>query len=128
MRCLQEAVSEAIVMHVGCRAERFLPHIQPYEFEGLLFSDVKALCSVEPTWAKNLALLEKIRLAANTPEHVNDGYDTRPSKRLENSLHPKYKKTIHGPRAAQHITLEVIEKECKHFKSWMDALRNLASR
>jgi hypothetical protein len=40
----------------------------------------------------------------DSPEHINDGYDTKPSKRLENLLHPKYKKTTHGPRAAARIS------------------------
>lgn len=127
VKCLQDALSEAIVAHVGCRPERFLPHIQPYEFEGLLFSDVKALCSVEPTWSKSVISLEKIRSAVDTPEHINDGYDTKPSKRLEDLLRPRYRKTTHGPRAAEHISLEVIEKECTHFKTWMNALRSLAT-
>jgi hypothetical protein len=124
---LQQAMSDAIVAHVQCRPERFVPHIQPYEFEGLLFSDVRALSSVEPTWASSLQPLIKIRASVETPEHINDGYETAPSRRLEGLLHPKYKKTMHGPRAAEHISLEVIERECRHFKSWMDALRGLAT-
>lgn len=125
--CLQQGLSAAIVAHVQCRPERFMPHIQPYEFEGLLFSDVQALSAVEPTWTKSLAALTKIRTAVDTPEHINDGYETAPSRRLESLLHPKYKKTTHGPRAAERISLEVIERECRHFKRWMNALRNLAS-
>ncbi len=114
--------------HVGCRPERFIPHIQPYEYEGLLFSDVNALCSIEPTWPASLADLIKIRASVETPEHINDGYETKPSKRLDDLLHPKYKKTSHGPRAAERITLEVIERECAHFKAWMDILRGLATQ
>ena len=125
--CLQNALHDAIVSAVGCRPERFLPHIQPYEYEGLLFSDVESLSSIEPTWAKSLKDLTNVRTFFETPEHINDGYDTKPSKRLENLLHPKYKKTLHGPRAAERITLAVIERECPHFKSWMDSLRGLAS-
>jgi hypothetical protein len=125
--CLQQALNTAIVSHVQCRPERFVPHIQPYEFEGLLFSDVQALSAVEPTWGKSLTALTAIRASADTPEHINDGYATAPSRRLEGLLHPKYKKTTHGPRAAERISLDVIEKECRHFKTWMDALRGLAS-
>lgn len=124
--CLENALRDAIVAHVGCRTERFLPHIQPYEYEGLLFSDVKALSAVEPNWADRLSQLAGVRASVETPEHINDGYETKPSKRLEGLLSPKYQKTLHGPRAAEHITLEVIERECAHFKTWMDALRKLA--
>ncbi|MFA7060503.1 MAG: DUF4276 family protein [Pedobacter sp.] len=127
VQCLETALHEAIVEHVGCRSDRFLPHIQPYEYEGLLFSDVVTLSTIEPTWSASLKNLIKIRSSVETPEHINDGYETKPSKRLEDLLSPKYKKTTHGPRAAERITLSVIERECAHFKVWMDALRGLAN-
>jgi hypothetical protein len=120
---LERALHGAIIAHVGCNPERFLPHIQPYEFEGLLFSDVHALSAVEPTWAKGLAALSQVRMAAESPEHINEGFDTKPSRRLEDLLQPKYKKAFHGPRAAEHITLEVMERECRHFAAWMESVR-----
>ena len=124
--CLQDALHEAIVAHVGCRPERFIPHIQPYEYEGLLFSDVEALCAVEPTWENCVGALIEVRLSVATPEHINDGFETKPSKRLENLLKPAYKKTRHGPLAAERITLVTIETECLHFRGWMEKLRALA--
>jgi len=36
--CLELALHAAIVDYVQCHRQRFIPHIQPYEFEGLLFS------------------------------------------------------------------------------------------
>lgn len=127
VQCLEKALHQAIVEHVGCRIDRFLPHIQPYEYEGLLFSDVTTLSTIEPTWSASLKNLIKVRRLVETPEHINDGYETKPSKRLEDLLSPKYKKTTHGPRAAERISLSVIERECKHFSGWMDALRGLAT-
>ncbi len=50
--CLEEALRDAIVREAGCRPDRFIPHIQPYEFEGLLFSDIEALVSIEPGWGR----------------------------------------------------------------------------
>jgi hypothetical protein len=123
---LEQALHDTVVEHVGCRANRFLPHIQPYEYEGLLFSDVDALAATEPTWSKALGALRKVRDLFESPEHINDGYETKPSKRLENLLHPRYKKTTHGPRAAARISLETMERECAHFRGWMDHLRGLA--
>lgn len=123
---LEQALHKVVIDHVGCRPDRFLPHIQPYEYEGLLFSDVAALAGTEPDWNKALSSLQKVRDTFASPEHINDGYETKPSKRLENLLHPKYKKTTHGPRAAARISLETIELECQHFKAWMDSLRRTA--
>ena len=123
---LEQALHRAVVAHVGCRPDRFLPHIQPYEYEGLLFSDVDALAATEPTWGRALGALWKVRESFDSPEHINDGYETKPSKRLENLLHPRYKKTTHGPRAAARISLETMERECAHLQGWMSRLRGLA--
>lgn len=126
VHALETALHQAIVAHVGCRDDRFLPHIQPYEFEGLLFSDVVELCNTEAAWSDSLAVLQKVRQAAESPEHINDSFETKPSKRLANLLHhPGYKKTLHGPVVAKRITLAVIERECVHFGAWMNRLREL---
>lgn len=122
---LEAALHDAIVEHVGCRPERFIPHIQPYEFEGLLFSDVGALVLTEPDWKHQLPKLQAVRAKFETPEHINDSYETKPSKRLENILSPKYKKTRHGPLAAERVTLAKMEQKCAHFKGWMTKLRSL---
>lgn len=124
-KLLEAALHQAIVTHVGCRPERFIPHIQPYEFEGLLFSDVGTLALTEPTWKNQLPKLQAVRAAFETPEHINNSYETKPSKRLEDILVPKYKKTRHGPLAAEKISLTVMEQECAHFKGWMTNLRKL---
>jgi hypothetical protein len=123
---MEKAFHSAIIEEVGCRPERFLPYIQPYEYEGLLFSDVCALSTVEPTWDKSLKQLNKVCESFASPEHINDGFDTKPSKRLENLLSPEYKKTRHGPLIAKQITLEVIEQKCVHFREWMESLRRLS--
>ncbi len=123
---LELALHVVLVGYVGCRPERFIPHIQPYEFEGLLFADTEALTATEPEWANCWEKLAAIRAAFPTPEHINDSYETKPAKRLENILHPTYKKTRHGPLAAEKVTLATMERECVHFRSWMEKLRNLA--
>ncbi len=128
VKAMEAALHQTIVAHVGCRSERFLPHIQPYEFEGLLFSDVVELCRTESAWSGSLLELKKVRAAVESPEHINDGFDTKPSKRLERLLHqPRYRKTLHGPKAAEHITLAVMERECLHFGTWINKLRGLAA-
>lgn len=123
---LEQALHAALVAYVGCRPERFIPHIQPYEFEGLLFADTEALTATEPTWSTFRGKLDAVRAAFPTPEHINDSYETKPAKRLEKILHPTYKKTRHGPLAAEKVTLATMERECAHFRSWLEKLRRLA--
>lgn len=127
LRLLESALHQAIIAHVGCRAERFIPHIQPHEFEGLLFSNTKVLSQTEPNWHKYEQHLEKVRDEFDTPEHINNSYETKPSRRLEVILNPSYKKTRHGPLAAKHIGLHQIETECPHFRGWTNKLRALGS-
>ncbi|MFY9260474.1 MAG: DUF4276 family protein [Gallionella sp.] len=127
---LENALHQAIVQYVDCSPERFIPYIQPYEFEGLLFSDVNALVSVVSGGQAAFKKLQKIRDDFPSPEHINDSYETKPSERLKNVFkaeYPKYKKTTHGPLAARKITLPVIEQHCLHFHQWMDKLRALAA-
>jgi hypothetical protein len=126
LKVMEDALATAIITHVDCRTERFIPYFQPYEFEGLLFSDVNALIRIEPDWIKQQAKLQKVRTDFPTPEHINDSYETKPSKRLEHILRPSYKKTRHGPLIAEQVTLAEMESECLHFKGWLDRLRGLA--
>jgi hypothetical protein len=127
---LENALHQAIVQHVDCSPERFIPYIQPYEFEGLLFSDVNALASSVPGWQPALKKLQIIRDDFPSPEHINDSYETKPSERLKaifSNTYPKYKKVSHGALIAEKITLPVIEQQCLHFHQWMDKLRALAT-
>jgi hypothetical protein len=124
-KMLETALHQAIVRHVQCRPERFIPHIQPYEFESLLFSDVDSLVLTEPSWNNHLGQLKLVRNDFDTPEHINDSYEKKPSKRLESILRPHYKKTRHGPLAAEKVTLNKMEQECVHFRGWMTNLRKL---
>lgn len=124
---LNQALESEVIRRHGVRPQRFISHIQPHEFEGLLFSDTTALAAVESGWARAEANLARVRAEVATPEHINDGYETKPSRRLETMLKPAYKKTRHGPLAAERIGLAAIERECPHFKAWMDRLRALAT-
>lgn len=114
-----------VVEHAKCdRPERFIAYIQPHEFEALLFSSVTDLCAIDPEWGKFVGKLESIRENVETPEHINDSWETAPSKRLE-ILEPRYRKTRHGPVGAQRIGLDKIREECPHFRQWFNRLTTL---
>jgi hypothetical protein len=116
-----------IVARVGCRPERFMPHIQPHEFESLLFSDIDKLCDAEPEWDKHRATLLKVRADVTNPEWINDSPHTAPSKRLE-ILRPRYRKTTHGPASATRITLDKIREQCPHFRQWFERLLQIGAQ
>jgi hypothetical protein len=123
-RCVTSAMSACLQDHLGAGAmRRFLPYVQMYEFEGLLFSDTEAFAQgiSQPTIAANLKL---IRDQFDTPEMINDSPETAPSKRLI-ALLPSYEKPTDGSLAALEIGLASIRQECKLFDAWLSAIEML---
>ena len=55
-----------------------------------------------------------------SPEHINDGDNTAPSKRIDDEI-PEYKymKASAGPIVADKIGLPTIRSKCKHFACWL---------
>ncbi|MEQ1761448.1 MAG: DUF4276 family protein [Vicinamibacterales bacterium] len=123
---IEAALKAAVVEVSGCREDRFVPYIQPHEFEALLFSDVAKFGEVEKEWQPRVAQLQRVRDAVPTPEHINHGADTHPSARLA-TLSPKFQKTLHGILLAEEIGLATIRTQCAHFDSWIAALLALGS-
>ena len=82
---IETAFRQAVVREAGCRPERFIPHVQPYEFESLLFSDVERFAEVEPAWQAFVRGLHAVRESAASPEHINNGRNTHPSAPTENA-------------------------------------------
>ncbi|MFM0673839.1 DUF4276 family protein [Paraburkholderia sediminicola] len=121
---IESQLHEDVVAFADCRPERFIPHVQPHEFESLLFSDVTRLCAVEPGWHEQSGPLIAARAAVADPEWINDSPQTAPSKRLER-LQPRYRKVRHGPVAAARIGLDRIREQCPHFRQWYDRIVTL---
>lgn len=99
---------------------RLIPYVQMHEFEALLFSETSALSDVMRD-DKSLAKLNAIKAAFDTPEAINDSQHTSPSKRVQ-KIFPYYQKPLHGVLAAKRITIEVMAKECPHFREWVQTL------
>jgi hypothetical protein len=102
---------------------RFIPYIQMYEFEGLLFSDPSTLASAIGC-PQSEQDFEKIRADFSTPEWINDNPHTAPSKRIE-KLFPVYDKPEHPLLAAIDIGLDTIRRECPLFDIWVKRLEEL---
>lgn len=113
----------ATIQASGARPDRFFPHIQPYEFESLLFSDVERFVDADPRWRRPVEQLRKVRRAASSPEHINDGVDSHPSARLR--VLPRYKKVRHGVEVIRQIGLDTVRSECRHFGQWLAHIERL---
>ncbi len=121
-----ESLEAAFLDDIG-ETQRFIPYIQLHEFEGLLFSDVKVIAQVvDPdSNERQLTKLSAILDEAGSPEMIDDGSETAPSKRLK-KIFPQYQKAAAGLLIAQRIGLDTIRSKCGHFNDWISKLEKLA--
>lgn len=122
---IEAELHKVVVQAADCREDRFFPHIQPHEFEALLFSDVTKITETEGMWSGHSEKMEQARRVAQSPEHIDDGPATHPSARLKSLSHPPYNKVVHGVAIARRVGLDCIRAECRHFNGWLTRLENL---
>lgn len=117
VKILETALSEDI----GDR--RFIPYIQLHEFEALLFSDVEKLNTQFPEYSAEIQRLTQTMTAFGSPELVNDGAATAPSRRIAAAI-PEYavRKASAGPIVAAKIGLPVLRSQCRHFREWLERI------
>jgi hypothetical protein len=121
---LLEAMMDKLRKKLGDDAmRRFIPYVQMYEFEGLLFSCPKRLAMGINQPALEDKLL-RIRNEFDTPETINNSPVTAPSKRIL-KLYDGYEKPLHGSLAAIEIGLPAIRTECNRFDSWLKCIESL---
>ena len=106
--------------------ERFIPFIQLHEFEALLFTDPSDLSLFFTNAITRIARLKAIAEGFDTPELIDDGIETSPSKRIIAEF-ADYKgaKRIVGPQVAELIGLNALRSKCPHFDSWITKLERL---
>lgn len=107
---------------------KFIPYIQLHEFEALLFSDVQHIDDWMELYDQKgkVTELHKIRDSFESPEHINNSYETTPSKRLK-SIYPSYDKVSFGSFILKDIGIEKLQQECKHFRQWLTTISNLGA-
>lgn len=104
---------------------RFRAHLQVHEFEAFLFVDVDTTCRVFGLREAS-GKLQPIRAQFSSPEDIDDGVETAPSKRIKQAF-PQYAKLLHGPKIAQEVGLEALRRTCRHFGDWLDWLESLVA-
>jgi hypothetical protein len=121
VECLEEAFRKAI------NHPRFIPYIQLHEFEAFLLVDPSKF-----DWEfidQDAAITRLVALAAqfDTPEAIDDGAATAPSKRIIEEI-PEYefRKSSAGPIIAAKIGLPLLRQKCPHFQKWLERLEVLA--
>ena len=67
---------------------------------------------------------QQIRNDFETPEDINDGRETAPSKRIL-AAYPSYRKPLQGTVAARAVGIDKMLEECPHFCKWIERLKAL---
>ena len=103
---------------------RFIPYIQLHEFEALLFADPQKLDTQFPDCPSEVQVLVETAQRLGSPELVDDGPNTAPSKRITAAAIPDYRsrKGSAGPIVAAKIGLPVLQSRCRHFREWLKRL------
>ena len=106
---------------------RFIPYIQLHEFEALILSDPEQLSARFRNRDDGIRRLAALSAQFESPEHIDDGIDTAPSKRIIREI-PEYegRKASDGPIVAANIGLPTLRRECAHFGEWIYRLERLA--
>ena len=102
---------------------RFLPFLALHEFEAWLFCDLGERLE----WVYqggDLNALRAVRQSVTTPEDINEGYHTAPSRRVMAAC-PGYQKPLHGPLAVMEMGVDTIRAQCPHFNEWLTQLESI---
>jgi Domain of unknown function (DUF4276) len=103
---------------------RFIPYIQLHEYEAILFSDPTGFRFVYDHHEAQIAELQTIADGHTSPELIDDGPQSAPSKRIIDKF-PDYAKPTMGPEVAERIGLDAIRSKCPHFHAWLSRLEAL---
>ncbi|HOX51057.1 MAG TPA: DUF4276 family protein [Fibrobacteria bacterium] len=112
-------VEDAIWSDLG-KPSNLAVHLALHEFEAFLFAESAALEAAMDSRGL-AAALDGIRRQFASPEDINQGRETAPSKRIL-ALRPEFGKTSHGVNAVKRIGLAKLRSECPHFAAWLDRL------
>jgi hypothetical protein len=108
----------------------FIPYVQQYEFETLLFSKPEYY----EEYFGDSRITEKMKQIIaefqDDIEKINDSPQTAPSKRLEqlfDEVGESYDKVLHGEGIAGDIGIESIRVEAKRFNEWVEKIIKLGN-
>jgi hypothetical protein len=105
---------------------RFIPYIQLHEFEALILADPQKLDWEFLNHDRAIKNLVHMTSSFKSPELIDDGGETAPSKRIIQEI-PEYDgmKISAGPLVAEKIGLKTLRERCSHFNQWLQKLESL---
>lgn len=115
-------------MAEGLPNPRFIPYVQVHEFEALVFVGLDRLVNQFPDGeADGAAERLMAEIGSISPEEIDDGEQTAPSKRLIREV-PAYHslKSVAGPLITAEIGVPNLRDACPHFNEWVSKLEKLS--
>ena len=105
---------------------QFISHLQLHEYETMLFADPEKFKGSFENCDEGIQKLKLIAASMQSIEHINDGANSAPSKRIRDVI-PEYegRKSTAGPDIAKSIGIAHIRAKCAHFHEWISLLENL---
>lgn len=118
-------LEEALERDLGDR--RLIAHVQLHEFEALLLADPRQFDWQFIDHADEIEALATLSEAFESPELIDDGPESAPSKRIIRLI-PEFAsvKASAGPIIAARIGLGTLRAKCGHFDAWVARLEALA--
>ncbi|MBR4041803.1 MAG: DUF4276 family protein [Bacteroidaceae bacterium] len=126
--CVVDVVEEEMKSDLEARISNlplFIPYIQKYEFEALLFSNMDGFNYLLDD-DEQLSLIKNIIDEFPTPEDINGGQATAPSKRLLSIFN--YNKVADSADMLEIIGLDAIYSRCPRFSKWFDKLADIVAQ
>jgi hypothetical protein len=107
---------------------RFIPYIQLHEFESLLLADPTQFGIRFLNQEAAIQRLAEMVAKVDSPELLNDGPTTAPSKRIIKEI-PEYEgtKASSAPLIAEKIGVSNLRKKCPHFHEWLSKVEALGT-
>lgn len=115
---VESAMQEDVKTSILC-LQTFIPYIQKYEFEALLFSGMEGFEYLIDD-EESLAQIKSINNKYPNPEDINGGAETSPSKRLMKIF--DYHKVGDSEDIIELLGFDRIYNKCPRFAQWYDSL------
>lgn len=118
------ALEAAFAAEVG--HPRFIPHIQLHEFEALLLCGPGHFQIPFPEQLPAVRKLEDMARGFASPELIDDGDKTSPSRRIIAELPGYEKQKVRASAAVSaRIGLQTMRAKCPHFAEWLERIEGL---
>jgi len=109
---------------------KFIPYIQKYEFETLLFSEPIYYEEYFDNVQAKIDIENIISSCGGNIEEINNSKETAPSKRMINffdNYDEAFDKVFHGYSIIEEIGLDKVMEQCPRFSQWIERIESLVA-